>query len=148
MGSSRFSRRRHWPGIAVEVLEGRTLLSSVTTSAVLQVQPTGIHSASVQPTTSKPAGQSSGNVGDALNVGGKYTKALFAQSTGTVIADYTKALLRGNGKELGRLGNSSAVKQTNANFENVTHSSQANAISRSFHKFGHNVSREWHKIFG
>jgi len=64
------------------------------------------------------------------------------------IADYTKALLRGNTKQLGRLGNSSAVKQTNANFENVTHSSQATAISNSFHKFGHDISSQFHRIFG
>jgi hypothetical protein len=152
MGSSEFSRRRRWPGIAVEVLEGRTLLSSVSTTGVPQVQPTGVHSASVQPATSTHATQSSGNVGDALNVGGKYTKALFSSATGNVIADYTKALLRGNGKELRRLGNSSAVKQSNANFANVTNSSQATAVSNSFHKFGHDVSHDvssaWHRIFG
>jgi hypothetical protein len=132
----------------VEVLEGRALLSSAPNLGVLQVQPTGIHSATVEPTTAKPATQNSGNVGDAFSVGGKYTKALFASSTGNVIADYTKALLRGNGKELGRLGNSSAVQQTNANFENVAHSSQATAISNSFHKFGHDVSSQFHRIFG
>jgi hypothetical protein len=148
MGSSEFSRRRRSTGIVVEVLEGRTLLSSVSTPGVLQVEPTGVHSASVEPTTAKHPAQSSGNVGDALSVGGKYTRALFASSTGTVIADYTKALLRGNGKQLGRLGNSSAVKQTNANFANVTHSSQANALSRSFHKFGHDVAHQFDKIFG
>ena len=151
MRSSKFSRRRRSPGIAVEVLEGRTLLSSGSTPGVLQVQPTGIHSASVDPTatTKHPASsKSNGSVGDALNVGGKYTKALFASSTGTVIADYTKALLRGNSRQMRRLGKSSAVQQTNANFANVTHSAQAQALSRSFHKFGHNVAHEFHKIFG
>jgi hypothetical protein len=147
MGRSEFSRRRRWPGVAVEALEGRTLLSSVPTTGVLQVQPTGIRSASVGP-ASKPPAQQNGNIGDALTVGGKYTKALFARSTGTVIADYTKALLHGNTRELNRLGKSSAIQQTNANFANVGHSSQANAISRSFQKFGHNVSHQFHKIFG
>jgi hypothetical protein len=148
MGSSEFSRRRRSPGIVVEVLEGRALLSSVSTPGVLQVQPTGIHSASVNPIVTKHPAQSSGNVGDALNVGGKYTKAIFAPATGTVIADYTKALLRGNSRQLRRLGNSHAVQQTNTNFANVGHSTQATAISRSFHRFGHNVAHEFHKIFG
>jgi hypothetical protein len=135
----------------VEVLEGRALLSSVSTSTlgVLQVQPTGIHTASVDPTaTAKHPAPGGGNVGDALSLGGKYTKALFAPATGTVIADYTKALLRGNTRQIHRLGKSSAVQQTNTNFANVGHSSQARAISRSFDKFGHNVAHQFDKIFG
>jgi hypothetical protein len=150
MGSAESARRR-WRRIApaLEALEGRALLSSVTSSGAIQVEPTGVHSAAVDPTASKPHTQTGGgNVGDALNVGGKYTKALFASSTGTVISDYTKALLRGNGKQLNRLGNSSAVKQTNANFQNVTQSAQAKAIGHSFHKLGSNISHDFHKIFG
>jgi hypothetical protein len=88
-----------------------------------------------------------GNASDALHVGGQYTKALFSKATGTVISNYTKALLSGNGKELKRLGNSASVQQLNTSFSNANHSSQAQSISHSFDSFGRSVSRDFHKIF-
>jgi hypothetical protein len=64
-----------------------------------------------------------------------------------VISNYTKALLHGNGKELTSLGNSPAVKQFNASLNDVTNSSQAQAINHSFKKLGNSISSEFHKIF-
>ena len=87
------------------------------------------------------------NAGDALHVGRQYSKAIFSSTTGTVISNYTKALLHGNGKELKNLGNSTAVKQLNASLKNVANSSQAQAINHSFKKLGHSITNEFHKIF-
>ena len=87
------------------------------------------------------------NAGDALHVGGQYSKAILSTNTGTVISNYTKALLRGNGKQLQSLGNSTSVKQFNANLKNVANSSQAQAINHSLKNLGHSITNEFHKIF-
>ena len=87
------------------------------------------------------------NAGDALHVGGQYSKAIFSSATGTVVSNYTKALLHGNGKALANLGNSSEVKQLNASLKSVTQSSQAQAINHSLKNLGHSITNEFHKIF-
>jgi hypothetical protein len=131
--------------VAIELLESRALLSTVAAVSPLQVQPMGVHPSSRNATQSQVR---NGNVGDALHVGGQYTKAVFSTPTGTVISNYTKALLRGDGKELRSLGNSSAVHQLNASFTSTANSPQAQAIHHSLSSFGHSISKEFHKIFG
>jgi hypothetical protein len=149
MGSSKFTGRRRSPALAVEVLEGRALLTTVPSGVALQVEPTGLTTASATAMGSNHQAHPTGaNVGDTLKLGRQYTKVLFSSSTATVISDYTKALLSGNTRELKRLGTSSAVRQTNAKFENAAHSSSGSSISYSFDKFGHRVSHEFYKIFG
>lgn len=138
MESSGWCRRRRFRGIAVEGLEGRLLLST------LEIQPMGVHAV---PAHTQQAQTRSANAGDALHVGGQYAKAVFSPATGTVISNYTKALLSGNGKELKSLGNSSAAQQLDASFKSATSSTQAQAIGSSFKKLGHSISNEFKKIF-
>lgn len=147
MGSSRFSGRRRSYGIAVEVLERRAMLSTVTTSSMVQIQPMGVLSASLQ----RKAEQSqvgNANAGDALKVGKQYTKTFFSTTTGTVISNYTKALLSGNGKELKSLGDSSEVQQLNLSLKNEANSPQAQSINHSLKSLGNSISNQFHKIFG
>ena len=149
MGSSGFCRRRRSHGITVEVLEGRALLSTITNVSTFQIQPTGVQAVSHNLTAqARQAQERNANAGDALHVGRQYSKAIFSHATGTVISNYTKALLHGNGKELKSLGNSNAIKQLNASLKNVANSSQAQAINHSFKKLGHSITNEFHKIFG
>jgi hypothetical protein len=149
MESSEFCRRRRFPGLAVEVLEGRALLSAVAGTSTLEIQPTGVRAVS-HPTT--PQAQSSqgkdANVGDALHVGGQYARTLFSRNTGTVVSNYAKALLRGNGKELSRLGNSRSVQQLDASFRSADNSSQAQSVHSSLKDFGRSISNDFKKIFG
>jgi hypothetical protein len=91
--------------------------------------------------------QKNANAGDALHVGSQYTKDILSSTTGTVISNYTKALLHGNGKQIQRLGSSTSVKQLNSNLDNVANSSQAQAIDHSFKKLGHSITNEFHNIF-
>jgi hypothetical protein len=144
MGSSEFCRRRRSHGITVEVLEGRALLSTVTNASTFEIQPMGVQTVSHQ---SKAAAGNNANTGDALHVGGQYSKAIFSSTTGTVISNYTKALLHGNGKELSNLGSSPAVKQLGASLNDATNSPQAQAINHSFKKLGNSIANEFHKIF-
>jgi hypothetical protein len=146
MLSSGLSRRRRTQRMAVEVLEGRDLLSTLATASTFQVQPMGVHAVSHNATAQ--AQVRNANAGDALHLGKQYTQAVFSTATGTVISNYTKALFHGNGKELGALGNSSSVQQLKASFTNVGNSSQAQAISHSFKSLGHSISQEFHKMFG
>ena len=135
--------------MTVEVLEGRELLSTVATTVVPQIQPTGTASVAVQRAAQAQQSKArNANAGDALRVGGQFTKTVLSSTTGTVISNYTKALLRGDGKELKNLGSSSAVKQLGTSFTNVANSSQAKAIGHSFKSFGNSVSNEFQKIFG
>lgn len=144
MGSSVFCRRRRLQGMTVEVLEGRALLSTVTNASTFEIQPMGVQTVSHNSTAQT---EKNANAGDALHVGGQYTKDIFSSTTGTVISNYTKALLHGNGKELQSLGNSTSVKQLNASLNNVANSSQGQAINQSFKKLGHSITNEFHKIF-
>jgi hypothetical protein len=144
MGSSGFCRRRRSQGITVEVLEGRALLSTVANASTFELQPMGVQTVSHNSTAHA---EKNANAGDALHVGSQYTKDIFSSTTGTVISNYTKALLRGNGKQLQSLGSSTSVKQLNSSLNNVANSSQAQAINHSFKKLGHSITNEFHKIF-
>jgi hypothetical protein len=137
--------RGHRPrAVAVEALEGRALLTTVAP----MVQPMGVHVAAVQRAHESSSQGSGANVSDAVSVGKQYSKALLSRSTGTLISNYTKALLRGNGKELRSLNSSNAALQLDASFKNVAHSSEAHAINQSLNRFGNSVSHQFHKIFG
>jgi hypothetical protein len=149
MGSSGFCRRHRSHAIVVEVLEGRALLSTLAHPPTLQIQPMGVQAVSRNSAAQAQATQNrNANAGDAVHVGAQYSKAVFSSTTGTVISNYTKALLTGNGKKLTKLGNSSAVKQLGTNFKNVANSTQAQSINHSFKKLGHSIANDFHKIFG
>jgi hypothetical protein len=144
MGSSGFCGRRRSREITVEVLEGRALLSTVTSASTFQIQPMGVQTV-VHKSTAQAA--KNANAGDALHVGGQYSKAVFSSTTGTVISNYAKAVFHGNGKALQNLGSSTSVKQLNASLKDVANSSQAQAINHSFKKLGDSITNEFHKIF-
>jgi hypothetical protein len=147
MLSSGLSRRRHTQRIAVEILEGRDLLSTLATASTFEIEPTGVQGVSHNATAQSQGKNANANAGDALRLGKQYAQTVLSKTTGTVIANYTKALLSGNGKELKSLGNSSSVQQLEASFTNAGNSSQAQAISHSFKSLGHSISQEFDKIF-
>ena len=136
--------------MAVERLEGRTLLSTAAVTppgtAQPQVQPMGlVRNMPVQEQRSQAAGA---NVGDAVDVGKQYTGALFASGTRRVGWHYLKAAFQFDINSLSGLGHTREVKRVGQNFTNLGRSSQIQAIGHSFDGLGNSISKQWQRVFG
>jgi hypothetical protein len=168
MGSSRSSRQQRSQFNVIERLEGRALLSVVTSSlppavaAVdtvpiaasptihvdgFPVQPSAPETPVALPKAMERHAKSAGaSASDFASVGKNYLKTIFSSATGKVTWSYLKAAVRGNGKQLTSLGHTSAVKQLGQNFKNLGSSSQVKAVGNSFNNLGNSIYKQYHKI--
>jgi hypothetical protein len=155
--------------MVIEPLEGRALLSVVTSSlppAVAAVDtvpiaasPPAIHvdGFPVQPSAPETpvalpkamvrhAQPTDASLSDFASAGKNYLKTIFSSATGKVAWSYITAAVRGNGKQLGSLGHTSAVKQLGQTFKNLGSSTEVKNVGNSFNSLGNSISSQYHKI--
>jgi hypothetical protein len=93
-----------------------------------------------------PKGNANASASDFVSVGKNYLKTIFSSSTAKVGVSYFKAAIRGDGKQLKSLGNTSSVKQVGQNFENLGSSSQVKAVGNSFNSVGKSIASQYHRL--
>jgi hypothetical protein len=154
--------------MVIEPLEGRAMLSVVSSSlppavaAVdtvpiassptihvdgFPVQPSAPETPVALPKAMKHDTKSTGaSVSDFASVGENYLKTIFSSATGKVTWSYLRAAVRGDGKQIKSLGQTSAVQQLGQTFKNLGNSSQVKAVGNSFDSLGNSIYNQYHKI--